>query len=374
MLEEGVASAEDIDAAMELGYRHPVGPLRTTDIVGLDVRLGIAEELHAELGARFEPPALLRRLVAEGKLGRKTGEGFYDMGERPMIDILPSYVQGAWWTPGRGAGGRAWCATPRPASPSPGSAPTGLDLGGALEYARTVGQASLGALTFHQRAMLLKQFALALTERKEELYALSTRTGATKADSLGRHRRRHRRAVHLLVEGSPRAAERPGLRRRPRRAALEGRLVPRPAHLHAAARRRGADQRVQLPGVGVAREVRAGVPRRRADARQAGHADRLPRRGVRAHPRRVGAAARGLAAARERQRADPVRPPAPRRPRRLHRQRLDGGDGCAPTTACRPAACASRARPTRSTPRSSAPTPSREPRSSTRTSSSSSPR
>lgn len=78
MLEEGVASAPDIDAAMVLGYKHPVGPLRTTDIVGLDVRLGIAEELQAQLGPRFEPPDLLRRLVAEGKLGRKSGEGFYE--------------------------------------------------------------------------------------------------------------------------------------------------------------------------------------------------------------------------------------------------------------------------------------------------------
>ena len=77
MLEEGVASAEDIDAAMTLGYRHPSGPLRTTDLVGLDVRLGIAEELHARLGDRFAPPALLRRMVADGKLGRKSGEGFY---------------------------------------------------------------------------------------------------------------------------------------------------------------------------------------------------------------------------------------------------------------------------------------------------------
>jgi 3-hydroxybutyryl-CoA dehydrogenase len=77
MLEEGVASAEDIDAAMMLGYKHPVGPLRLTDIVGLDVRLGIAEYLHGELGDRFEPPALLRALVAEGRLGRKSGEGFY---------------------------------------------------------------------------------------------------------------------------------------------------------------------------------------------------------------------------------------------------------------------------------------------------------
>ncbi|MGU3644196.1 3-hydroxyacyl-CoA dehydrogenase family protein [Microbacterium sp. C23T] len=82
MLEEGVASAADIDAAMELGYRHPVGPLRTTDLVGLDVRLGIAEELHRELGERFAPPALLRRLVADGHLGRKTGRGFYEWSDK----------------------------------------------------------------------------------------------------------------------------------------------------------------------------------------------------------------------------------------------------------------------------------------------------
>jgi 3-hydroxybutyryl-CoA dehydrogenase len=77
MLEEGVAAAEDIDRAMELGYNHPMGPLRLTDLVGLDVRLGIAEYLAQTLGPRFEPPQLLRDLVAQGKLGKKTGEGFY---------------------------------------------------------------------------------------------------------------------------------------------------------------------------------------------------------------------------------------------------------------------------------------------------------
>jgi 3-hydroxybutyryl-CoA dehydrogenase len=81
MLEEGVASAEDIDRAMELGYNHPMGPLRLTDLVGLDVRLGIAEYLTATLGARFEPPQLLRDMVAQGKLGKKTGEGFYRWSE-----------------------------------------------------------------------------------------------------------------------------------------------------------------------------------------------------------------------------------------------------------------------------------------------------
>jgi 3-hydroxybutyryl-CoA dehydrogenase len=77
MLEEGVASAEDIDRAMELGYNHPMGPLKLTDLVGLDVRLGIAEYLAATLGSRFEPPQLLRDMVRGGKLGKKSGEGFY---------------------------------------------------------------------------------------------------------------------------------------------------------------------------------------------------------------------------------------------------------------------------------------------------------
>ncbi|MGK5681768.1 3-hydroxyacyl-CoA dehydrogenase family protein [Actinoplanes sp. URMC 104] len=77
MLEEGVADAASIDRAMELGYRHPMGPLRSTDLVGLDVRLAIAEHLHRELGERFAPPRLLRDKVARGELGRKTGQGFF---------------------------------------------------------------------------------------------------------------------------------------------------------------------------------------------------------------------------------------------------------------------------------------------------------
>jgi 3-hydroxybutyryl-CoA dehydrogenase len=78
MVQEGVASAEDIDKAMELGYRHPMGPLKLTDLVGLDVRLAIAEHLHRELkSAAFEPPQILRDMVKAGKLGRKSGAGFY---------------------------------------------------------------------------------------------------------------------------------------------------------------------------------------------------------------------------------------------------------------------------------------------------------
>lgn len=81
MVEQGVASAQDIDLAMELGYRHPTGPLRTTDIVGLDVRLAIAEQLESDLGANFAPPKLLKDMVANGKLGRKSGQGFYNWNE-----------------------------------------------------------------------------------------------------------------------------------------------------------------------------------------------------------------------------------------------------------------------------------------------------
>ena len=78
MLEDGVATAEDIDTAMTLGYRHPIGPLKLTDLGGLDVRLAIAEHLAGTLGDRFQPPPILRKLVSEGKLGKKAGRGFYD--------------------------------------------------------------------------------------------------------------------------------------------------------------------------------------------------------------------------------------------------------------------------------------------------------
>jgi len=77
MLESGVASVADIDRAMELGYRHPMGPLKLTDLVGLDVRLAILEHLHKEVGEQFRPPSLLRQMVRAGRLGKKSGEGFY---------------------------------------------------------------------------------------------------------------------------------------------------------------------------------------------------------------------------------------------------------------------------------------------------------
>lgn len=81
MVEEGVAAPADIDNAMVLGYKFPIGPLALTDIVGLDVRLGIAEYLEWQLGERFAPPKLMREMVARGELGKKSGKGFYDYPE-----------------------------------------------------------------------------------------------------------------------------------------------------------------------------------------------------------------------------------------------------------------------------------------------------
>lgn len=90
MLEMGVASAADIDRGMELGYRHPMGPLKLTDLVGLDVRLAILEHLQKEIGEQFRPPAILRAMVRAGKLGKKTGEGFYKWVDgKPVVEGSP---------------------------------------------------------------------------------------------------------------------------------------------------------------------------------------------------------------------------------------------------------------------------------------------
>lgn len=78
MLEAGIASAEDIDKALKLGLNHPMGPFELADLVGLDVRLSILEYLHSTLGEKYKPNPLIKKLVAEGRLGRKTGRGVYD--------------------------------------------------------------------------------------------------------------------------------------------------------------------------------------------------------------------------------------------------------------------------------------------------------
>jgi 3-hydroxybutyryl-CoA dehydrogenase len=90
MVEDGVASAGDIDRAMELGYGHRMGPLKTSDLVGLDVRLAIAETLASLLNEeRFRPPAILRRMVSEGRTGKKSGEGFYRWDGESPVEIGP---------------------------------------------------------------------------------------------------------------------------------------------------------------------------------------------------------------------------------------------------------------------------------------------
>jgi 3-hydroxybutyryl-CoA dehydrogenase len=87
MVETGVAGIEDIDTAMEEGYSHPMGPLKLTDLVGLDVRLDIAEYLREELGERFRPPQLLKKKVRAGKLGKKSGEGFYVWEDGEVVGV-----------------------------------------------------------------------------------------------------------------------------------------------------------------------------------------------------------------------------------------------------------------------------------------------
>jgi len=87
MVEEGVAAPEDIDRAMSLGYRHPMGPLMLGDLVGLDVRLKIADHLASVYGERFSPPDLLRTMVDRGDVGRKSGRGFYDWSTGSAVPI-----------------------------------------------------------------------------------------------------------------------------------------------------------------------------------------------------------------------------------------------------------------------------------------------
>ena len=263
--------------------------------------------------------------------------------------------QDAWWSPA-GPGPLA-VVTVRDASTGEEVArlsTDGLDLAGALEYARTVGQRSLGALQLPRA----RAAAQAVRHRADgaqggALRAVEARRrdGARLAQ---RRRRRHRRALHLLVEGPSRAAERAGVPRRSDRAALEGRVVPRPARVHPPAGRRGADQRLQLPDVGRSGEVRARVPRRGPDPCEAGDADRLRRRGLGADPRRVGTPPRRIAAARVRKRARASSTtsgsatssgsPAARRPPRSCARRPQPE-------------CDSRARRIRSTPPCSVPTP-----------------
>nr|BFF08824.1 hypothetical protein GCM10025699_01270 [Microbacterium flavescens] len=181
MVEEGVASPADIDAAMELGYRHPVGPCARPTSSAWTCASASPRSCTRGWATGSHP----RTAAAHGRrrtTGPQDRPRILRM-ERVMTDILPSYVLGEWWTPADAS------AAVTVADASTGEAvirvsTEGLDLAAVLDFARTTGQGSLGALTFHQRAMLLKQFAIALTERKQDLYDLSKRAGATERDSL----------------------------------------------------------------------------------------------------------------------------------------------------------------------------------------------
>ena len=216
---------------------------------------------------------------------------------------------------------------------------TGLDLGAMTDHARDVGGPAIRALTFHERAGLLKAVAKHLTAGQGRALRAVAPHRRHPARLDGRHRRRHRHRVQLSPARAPASCPttRSSSTARLERLGREGTLR-RPARLHLAARCRGADQRVQLPGLGHAREARARVPRRPADDREAGQPDGVPHRAGRPPDHRVRAAARGRrcscsAAARpacstSSARRTRSRSPAPRTPARILRQHpsvLHGG-------------------------------------------------
>jgi oxepin-CoA hydrolase/3-oxo-5,6-dehydrosuberyl-CoA semialdehyde dehydrogenase len=280
--------------------------------------------------------------------------------------ILPSYVNGSWWTPASEEG----ATEVRDASTGEVVARVstqGLDLAGALEYARSVGQRSLGELTFHQRAVILKQLAQVLTERKEKLYELSARTGATRTDSwididggigvLFTYSSKGRRELpnsQVYVDGPVEQLSKDG--------SFLGR------HIY-----------TRLPGVAVqinafnfpvwgslekfAPAFLAGVPTLVKPATPSGYlAEAMVRVMVESGLLPAGSLqlVSGSVPTLLTTFAWAIWSPSPVRPRLP--------SGCAPTMRCRPGACCSRPRPTRSTPRCSGRMRPRAPRSSTRTS------
>ena len=231
-----------------------------------------------------------------------------------------------------------------------------IDFGEALDHARTIGVPALLALDFQQRAARLKALAAYLNERKEALYAISRHTGATRSDSW------------IDIEGGTGTlyayASMGGNELPSGNVVHEGPAVPlgkkgqlrRHPHPGAARRRRGAHQRLQLPDLGPAREVRADLPRRHAVHRQAGDRDQLPHRGDGAADGRVGPAAAGQPAARHRRHRRPARPARQPGRRHLHRLGRHGAEAARQRATCSRSRSRSTPRPTRSTARSSAPT------------------
>ena len=211
-----------------------------------------------------------------------------------MTRLLESYAAGRWYAASAEGDPLLDAATGDEVARISSA---GLDLGEMAHHARTVGGPVIREMTFHERALLLKDLATHLTGLKDEFYEVSLRTGATRRDSMIDIDGGFGTRLLLLLQGPPRAAQRHRrLRRRPR-AARPHRRLPRPARLHLTPRRRGADQRLQLPRLGHAREARAGLHRRPALDREARQPDGLPHRARRPTHHRVGHPARGISAA-----------------------------------------------------------------------------
>ena len=261
---------------------------------------------------------------------------------------LQSYMSGEW----QGGGGRA--AVLRDASTGAvvaEAASEGLDFAAALAHARGVGGPGAARDDLPRargHAARARQAPARLQARVLRALARDRRDPRRLLD---RHRRRHRHDAGVREQGRARAAGRPRLPRRRRRAAVEGRQLRRPAHLRAARGRGGAHQRLQLPGLGHAREARAGAARRRAGDRQARDRDQLPHRARRAAHRRDRAPARGRAAAHLRRRRRPVRPSRLPGRRLVHRLGGDRGEAAHASGRRRATRSASSPKPTRSIPR-----------------------
>ena len=237
------------------------------------------------------------------------------------MTVLPSYVQGRWTAP-EGDGRPMLDAV---TGEEVGRLSTdGLDMAAVADHGRRVGGPALRDLTFPQRASLLKALAGHLREHREELYAVSARTGATLGDSkfdvdggigvLAAYASKGKRELpsgHVLLDGDVEPLSKGGT-------FLAQHVMP------PRARRRGAGQRLQLPGLGPAREARPAVPGRRPLDHQARDAHRVPHRGARRADRRLRSAARGHGAVPRRRRRRPVRPPHRAGPRVVHRLGVHG--------------------------------------------------
>ena len=217
--------------------------------------------------------------------------------------ILQSYAAGRWVP---GAGNRKPLLSAVTGEPVAEIGSGGLDYAGMLHHARTFGGPALRAMTFHERALRLKELAKYLMDCKEEFYALSTATGRDPNGLLDRHRGRHRHSVHLLGKGTARAAQRALVHRWPRRTTFQGGNLHRSAHLHAIAGGGHPHQRVQFPLLGHAGEAGTHTARGGPSHRQAGQPDGLPGRAhVPAHDR-VRHISRGCSAVHCRRRGRPA--------------------------------------------------------------------